>query len=166
MDALKLAATRILEALDLPGPHAPSSVAARLQSIAMTYDARLSLVDAEQLLRAAVEGRPVIVSPWREPGMSVREKFLALAGTFPSLVHCPDMREFATNPAVWQNAEVVLSRIHTGMYGAGKGHAATFMLSLFRRLEWPTFSAPEAMMKWDPAHRAAFVAWANDPWWP
>jgi len=166
MDALKQAATRILDALDLPGPNAPSSVAARLQSIAMTYDSRLTLVEAEHLLRMAVEGRPAVVSPWREPGMSVREKFLALAGTFPSLAHCPDIREFATNPATWQNAEVILSRIHTGMYGVGKGWSATFMLALFRRTEWPTFDAAQAMMKWDPAHRAAFLAWASDPWWP
>ncbi len=166
MDALKQAATRILEALDLPGPNAPGTVAARLQAIAMTYDARLTLVEAEHLLRMAVEGRPALVSPWREPGMTVREKFAALAATFPSLVHCPDMRAFTTDPAVWQNAETILSRIRTDMYGAGKGHAATFMLSLFRRLEWPTFDVGAAFMKWDAAHRAAFVAWASDPWWP
>lgn len=162
MDALKEAAVKMLEALDLPA----NMVASRLTAIATNREERSALVDAEIVLRAAVEGRPALVSPWREPGMSVREKFSALAATFPSLVHCPDMKEFATNPAVWTTAETILSRIRTNMYGAGKGHAATFMMALFRRPEWPTFDASEAMMKWDPAHRAAFVAWASDPWWP
>jgi hypothetical protein len=28
------------------------------------------------------------------------------------------------------------------------------------------FNVMEALKIWDPAHRAAFLAWAIDPWWP
>lgn len=114
-------------------------------------------------LLVAVQGT---IRPWREPGLSTREKWFALACTFPSLAMCPDIQDFAMKPGAWQQADLILSRIHTGMYGAGKGHAATFVLGLFRRPEWPVFNVAEAMMRWDPKHRAAFQAWASDPWWP
>lgn len=169
MDALKDAAVKMLDLLDLPGPNAPGTLQARLQIMAATYDDwRIKLVDTEIALRAAVEGRPVIVSPWREPGMTLAEKWFALAVTFPSLKYCPDVRALAEakGARIHEAVETIVSRVRTGMYGTGKGHAATFVIGLFRNPESPIFDVTAAMGKWDVDHRAAFVAWSADPWWP
>jgi len=48
--------------------------------------------------------------------------------------------------------------------------AARFVLSVWNGCtdDWRCgrFDAMEALGCWDNQHRAAFVAWASDPWWP
>jgi hypothetical protein len=161
---LRVAAARMLSALDLPGEHASQSTAARLVAIAHDFDARSALVEADAVLRAVVEDRPLThpVNPWRMQGMNTGQRWLALARTFPSLQDCPDVTEM--------QLDLIAQRAGTnereGLYGAGKGHAARFMLSLFRRSAFPAFDAAAAVSRWDAPHRAAFVEWAKDPWWP
>lgn len=60
---------------------------------------------------------------------------------------------------------------------SGSRHAAAFVLSVWSGLtQWRDtqlresgsgwkFDLHEALQAWDDAHRAAFAAWAKDPWW-
>lgn len=53
--------------------------------------------------------------------------------------------------------------------GSGARHAARFVLAVWsNRSSWGLgrFDVMEALGCWDNAHRAAFMAWAKDPWWP
>ena len=46
---------------------------------------------------------------------------------------------------------------------------AKFLLCVWDpRTNWTTgpFNFIEAMQTWDPAHHAAFMLWAKNPWWP
>ena len=51
----------------------------------------------------------------------------------------------------------------------GAIHAARFLLALWNNQQsWKCgkFDVIEAMAVWDAEHRAAFLAWAEEPWWP
>jgi hypothetical protein len=53
--------------------------------------------------------------------------------------------------------------------GSGGFHAATFVLTLWNAdAEWRCgrFDLHRALGAWDAQHRAAFLAWAQRPWWP
>lgn len=46
--------------------------------------------------------------------------------------------------------------------------AAVFILNVWggpNDRPWPTFDVMEAVSRWDNQNRAAFVAWAKEPWW-
>jgi hypothetical protein len=48
-------------------------------------------------------------------------------------------------------------------------HAAKFLLSQWNSLvlwECGRFCVVDAMAIWNAEHRAAFLAWAHEPWWP
>ncbi len=57
-------------------------------------------------------------------------------------------------------------------YSHAQQHAAAFVLAVFwggnrhRVAGLPRFDVVDAMGTWDEAHRAAFRAWAEAPWWP
>jgi hypothetical protein len=51
----------------------------------------------------------------------------------------------------------------------GALHAAKFLLALWNNQQvWDCgkFDVTDAMSIWDAEHRAAFVVWAEQPWWP
>lgn len=53
--------------------------------------------------------------------------------------------------------------------GSGALCAAQFILSIWNTTtEWDCgrFDLHRALGVWDDRHREAFLAWANDPWWP
>jgi hypothetical protein len=55
-----------------------------------------------------------------------------------------------------------------GAAGDGAKHAARFVLAVWDNAGgWRCgqFDVVEAFSVWDPTHRSAFLAWANDPWW-
>ncbi len=52
---------------------------------------------------------------------------------------------------------------------SGALHAARFVLAVWNvHAEWECggFDLVRAVGAWDTAHRAAFLAWASQPWWP
>jgi hypothetical protein len=162
LKAIHVAGLRMLDALDFPGVGNPVvTISSRLRAMADDATELDAVGVAESRLRAALDARPAPM-PWRVPGRTPLEKWIALAETFPSLRECPEVRtgELATISARAGTNEM------EGMYGAGKGHAARFVLSLFRGASFPAFDVIAAMSRWDGEHRAAFVAWASDPWWP
>jgi len=53
--------------------------------------------------------------------------------------------------------------------GSGAICACQFLLSVYNRnAEWECgkFDFQRAYAVWDKHHRQAFLAWAQDPWWP
>ncbi len=53
--------------------------------------------------------------------------------------------------------------------GSGAFRAAQFVLSVFNsEADWQCgrFDLQRALGTWDAAHRAAFMAWLQSPWWP
>lgn len=52
---------------------------------------------------------------------------------------------------------------------AGSLMAGRFILQVWDPMfKWTAgrFNVVEAMQRWDYRHREAFLAWAQDPWWP
>lgn len=88
-------------------------------------------------------------------------KMTELALTFPTLRDAPGVKPFDTGLLdAWAAA---------GGRGSGSQHATRFLLAVWNSEgEWTsgTFDAVKAMSSWDTNHRAAFVAWCNNPWWP
>lgn len=61
----------------------------------------------------------------------------------------------------------------SGAQTSGSYHAVAFVLSVwsgensdFWRRRGYSFDVVRAFNSWDPNHRAAFLAWAQNPWWP
>jgi hypothetical protein len=53
--------------------------------------------------------------------------------------------------------------------GSGALHAARFVLAVWSsHADWECgrFDAVRALGAWDEAHRAAFLTWVTQPWWP
>lgn len=53
--------------------------------------------------------------------------------------------------------------------GSGALHAARFVLAVWNaNASWECggFEVVKALGAWDAAHRAAFLSWAAQPWWP
>ena len=104
----------------------------------------------------------------------LRDSFPSLRGRFGTLFNAQEVADFCRDPAVT----------------SGSGNAAKFVLSVWSgpgplrfngetreggdRIEiddwrWPgkilPFDLHAALGGWDESHRAAFLAWAQDPWW-
>lgn len=83
-----------------------------------------------------------------------------LALSFPSLEGAPVDPFDADRLDEWAAA---------GGNGSGSQHAARFVLSVWNyqaeRAAGP-FVAVHAIGVWDDRHRAAFLEWCLDPWWP
>lgn len=89
----------------------------------------------------------------------VLEKWQRLAVLFPAVRAAFGTRSFKPKD---------LDRWATLTAGDGGLHAARFLLSLWNSLAfWQCgrFCVVEAMAIWDEQHRAAFLAWAQEPWW-
>jgi hypothetical protein len=100
--------------------------------------------------------------------MNNYERMAALAITFPTLVGAPGTQPFdAETLDAWAAGKVTGRGIK--MPGSGAKAAAQFILSVWNhqaeRAAGP-FSAVHALGLWDAEHRAAFLAWASNPWWP
>jgi hypothetical protein len=83
----------------------------------------------------------------------------ALAESFPTLVGVEGVRPWS--PAKLDRAAGTLS--------SGGLHAARFVLQVWNvHTSWPAgrFNVVDAYGTWDPAHRAAFAAWAREPFLP
>lgn len=158
-DELRAAARHLLAVIDMPGPGAPLTASARLLNIASDPVQRDALLEADAMLDRALG--PPAISPWRQV-RATGMRWTVIASAFPSLRGCPEIISMAL--------EVIAERAGTtereSMYGAGKGHAARFMLSLFRRSAFAPFDVVAAFSAWDQPHREAFISWAKDPWWP
>lgn len=114
----------------------------------------------------------------------------ALARSFPTLADTPS-EFFESAPAMTEREDRVRSvrfasggSIRFALWardgGGGRRDAALFVLSVWsssidwgdecglRRDDGPTggrFDVHRALGNWDPSHRAAFLAWARQPWW-
>lgn len=87
-------------------------------------------------------------------------RFVSLCWSFPSLQEAPGIEP-------WRPEDLDAWAI--GPAGtAGSRHAAAFVLAVWAPAPWRVgpFDAVEALKVWDERHRAAFTAWAKDPWWP
>ncbi len=87
------------------------------------------------------------------------ERMTGLARGFPAMRGAPGI-----DP--WRPGE--LDRWAAGPASHGERHAARFLLAVWdpsTAWEAGRFDAMEALRVWDPAHRAAYLAWADDPWW-
>lgn len=162
MGDLRESCMRLVNALDLPGEGAPLSASARLTQIALNVDTREAVIEADADVKRWLGLMAPAIAPWRRAG-NATDRWVALACTFPSLDGCEEVIE--------ARLETIASRAGSnereGMYGAGKGHAARFVLSLYRRpFACGPFDVAIAMARWDAAHRKAFAAWVADPWWP
>ena len=78
-----------------------------------------------------------------------------LAETVPSL-----RRLLADRPTVTRLRDVSLHRTNAG---SGAVYAAEFILSLW---DLSALDIGRAWGVWDSEHRAAWKAWAANPWWP
>ncbi|MBX9580250.1 MAG: hypothetical protein K2X87_08070 [Gemmataceae bacterium] len=84
----------------------------------------------------------------------------ALAGTFPSLRAAPGASPWDPHALDGWACDVGLPPV--------PAFSAQFVLAVCDPwLDWDSgpFDLMEAMAAWDAAHRAAFRAWAADPWW-
>lgn len=80
----------------------------------------------------------------------------ALCATFPSIRAAPGVRPWDPDAlARWGGA--------TGS-ADGARESVAFVLSVWSPDH--AFDLSRALAVWDATHRAAFLAWASDPWWP
>lgn len=78
----------------------------------------------------------------------------------------PTLRDAYGGVLPWKAAD--LDRFACEPVSDGARHAARFVLAVWDNAGgWGCgrFDVIEAMAVWDPDHRAAFLAWASDPWW-
>ncbi len=103
-------------------------------------------------------------------------RMVQLAHLFPTL-KCEEL-SFVDG---W-NVNDVIEFLKGGACALGASyHAARFLLMVWntstdwdrvikdkpsRKVVPPQFNLARAMVRWDQHHRAAFNAWARDPWWP
>lgn len=95
--------------------------------------------------------------------MSYYIKMTKLALSFPALRAAP------IEPFDYKTPEKLDRWACSGEPSSGAIYAAQFILELFDpREKWKSghFRLMDAMGTWDAEHRAAFLAWANDHWWP
>ena len=85
-------------------------------------------------------------------------KIEVLARTFPSLAR--QLGDHPTIGTIDRLRDVALRRANEG---SGAVHAAEFILSLW---DFRAFDLGRAWGAWDSQRRAAWKAWASDPWWP
>ena len=131
-------------------------------------------------------------SPWRPPSRLLilrgnvtndYPKMTALARTFPTLDRAGGVEPFnAVRLDAWaygpepshgaQHAARFLLAVYVGRaFNRVVDHRpqddrATFLFTIDAAWNCAPFDVVNAMGTWDAAHRAAFVAWASDPWWP
>jgi hypothetical protein len=93
--------------------------------------------------------------------LSMNDRMEILAQSFPTLRGVP-----GTQP--WDP-----ERFETWAAGPAPSHgafcAARFILAVYNSTdEWQcgTFDLMEALACWDDQHRAAFLEWVREPWWP
>jgi hypothetical protein len=99
---------------------------------------------------------------WINGQISARDAIKELARTFPSIA---DLQMFAPD-AHFDGA--VMDKFRGGLCHGGKC-ALQFIGSVWNPSEkrkCGKFDLHEALGVWDEEHRAAFTAWASDPWWP
>lgn len=99
--------------------------------------------------------------------LCTRERFVrGIVYTFPSLRRdCPGLTPWdAVKWARWWRT--------SGARTSGSHHAVCFVLSVWSggNKEWKRkgldFDCARAFGSWDQEHRAAFLKWAERPWWP
>jgi hypothetical protein len=93
--------------------------------------------------------------------LSTEAKMTAFAQTFPSM-------EKASGVKLWDAH--TLDRWANSFTGShGELVTARFLLAVWDpEHTWSCgrFELMEALRVWDERHRAAFLAWASNPWWP
>lgn len=93
--------------------------------------------------------------------LDVEAKMTTLAYSFQSMARAPHVKLWDANSFDrWAN-ETSLSH--------GELVTAQFLLTVWEpNNSWlcGTFDMMDALRVWDTPHRAAFLAWASDPWWP
>ncbi len=107
----------------------------------------------------------------------------ALARSFPTLSETPSEFFEAGGDAIkfaWGDDEHDGGAVRFAQWaragGGGQRDAALFVLSVWNWMDdWSRvgltrgdsgrFDLHRALGNWDPSHRAAFVAWAREPWW-
>lgn len=90
----------------------------------------------------------------------LRSRMTELARNFPCLERAPGVDPFKPD---------VLNRWAWGVASHGERATAKFLLAVWDpETEWCAgrFDVFEALRVWDVKHRAAFLRWAADPWWP
>ena len=92
--------------------------------------------------------------------LTAEAKMSTFARSFPSAANAPGVRLWDANALERWAAETPLSH--------GELVTVRFLLAVWDPAHaWRcgSFDLMEAMRVWDPSHRAAFLAWAEDPWW-
>jgi hypothetical protein len=86
----------------------------------------------------------------------------ALALSFPEVDKCA-----RSLVCPWTDARPLLRAIRRGGFGHGALCSLRFLVSVWNPYEnGQKFDMHEALGVWDSAHRAAFLAWVKEPWWP
>jgi hypothetical protein len=94
--------------------------------------------------------------------MTPYERMTVLALSFPEVDKCA--RELVVP---WTDARPLLRAIRRGGFGHGCLCSLKFLVSVWNPYEnGKKFDLHEALGVWDAPHRAAFLAWVKDPWWP
>ena len=112
--------------------------------------------DRQRSLQSRLGTEPQL-NPSKENAMKRME---ALALSFPSLEHAPGVSPW--EPEVFAEWAAGPAPSH------GTRCAAPLVLLVWNSYaEWPCgrFDLMDALACWDDRHRAAFIAWAQKPWW-
>jgi hypothetical protein len=92
--------------------------------------------------------------------LRIEEKMAALARTFPGVAKASGVKLWDANLFDRWAAETPVS--------PGELATARFLLAVWdpgHPWRCGRFDLMEALKLWDDRHRAAFLAWAGDPWW-
>jgi hypothetical protein len=93
--------------------------------------------------------------------LQLEERMAAFARTFPSMTKASGVKLWEANTLDRWAAATPIS--------PGELVTARFLLAVWdpeQPWQCGRFDLMEALQVWDEKHRAAFVAWAEDPWWP
>jgi hypothetical protein len=93
--------------------------------------------------------------------LDIDQKMTTFAKSFPSMAKASGVALWDAHTLDGWAAETPLSH--------GELVTARFLLAVWdpaREWRCGRFDLMEALRVWDEQHRAAFLAWAEDPWWP
>jgi hypothetical protein len=128
-----------------------------------------------------IEDQAIRRTMWPEGN---RAQMTALAKLFPSMTRWGGSPVPGTDP--WE-PEALVQWLNSGEPSSGSRHAGLFLLSVWNRDDWATYGLKvprlrkddwkgsrrigrwdvnDAWAAWDDTHRAAALAWLNNPFWP
>jgi hypothetical protein len=98
----------------------------------------------------------------------ISRRVVRLALTFPTVADACERNELVIAAQGWSAPEVERFACRSAAATSGSRHACAFLLGVWSNAytyACGRFDVHKALATWDDEHRAAFLSWAQAPWW-